>query len=265
MMNILLPTDFSDNAQQAADFVFDMFDSDGFRLILIHSVVPPRSTPGMMINITDLMLKDAERDLKAEKKRLDEKFEGRGRVETFAKLGYLQDILPGFCTAKNAHLIVMGTRGSNNLSSKVLGSNTEHIVRLGFAPLLAIPTGYEIGDEPKVCIATAKQEIPHVQELEKILENFKNKHNVRLSVLHVLITEDEKASKSLGLNGMQIHVDTVNAKTPEEGITKYLKENHLDLLVVCHRHNTRLDYLFSRSTTKKLTGQIQIPLMILPG
>ena len=31
MMNILLPTDFSDNAQQAADFVFDMFDSDGFQ------------------------------------------------------------------------------------------------------------------------------------------------------------------------------------------------------------------------------------------
>lgn len=265
MMNILLPTDFSDNAQQAADFVYRMFDADGFRLILIHGVVPPRTTPGMMINITDLMLKDAERDLQIEKKRLNDKFDGAGRVEAYAKLGYLQDILPGFCTAKNAHLIVMGTRGANKISNKILGSNTEHIVRLGFAPLLAIPEGYEIDDVPTVCIATAKQEIPHVQELEKILEGFKNRHNVKLSVLHVLVEEDDKASKSLALNGMQIRVNAVKAKSPEEGITKYLKENHLDLLVVCHRHNSRLDYLFSRSTTKKLTGQIQVPLMILPG
>ncbi|MFT5723708.1 MAG: nucleotide-binding universal stress UspA family protein [Bacteroidia bacterium] len=264
MMNILLPTDFSENAQQAADFVFRMFDSSGFRLILVHGVAPPRSTPGMMINITDLMEKDAERDLAIEKKRLEAKFKGESRVETHAKLGYLQDVLPSFCTAHRAHMIVMGTRGNNTLASKVIGSNTEQIVRLGIAPILAVPSDFEFDDAPRICIATAKSEIPHVEALEKMLDNLRNKQSVRLSILHVLTEPEGKADKSLPLNGMQIRVDTVSVKTAEEGINQYLENNQLDMLVVCHRHNSRLDYLFSRSTTRKLTSQIQVPMMIFP-
>ncbi|MFT5511848.1 MAG: nucleotide-binding universal stress UspA family protein [Bacteroidia bacterium] len=265
MMNILLPSDFSENAQRAADFVFEMFDPAGFRLIIVHGVVPPRPSPGMMINITDLMQKDADRDLLIEKTRLEEKYDGIGRIETHSKLGYLQDVLPTFCTTHNADLVVMGTRGDNTFASKVLGSNTEHIVRLGFAPILAVPAQVEVGDAPKICIATAKTEIPHVEVLEKIFKNLKNKLSSRISVLHVLTNNTDKALKSLALDGMQIHVETEIADTAEDGINAYLAKEHVDMLVVCHRHNARIDYLFSRSTTKKLTGQIQVPLMILPG
>jgi nucleotide-binding universal stress UspA family protein len=265
MIHILLPTDFSENAQKAADFVFEMFGVSNFKLVLVHGVVPPRTTPGMMINITDLMQEDAERDLKIEKKRLEEKYDCPGLVQTKAKLGYLQDILPAIIAAHNADMIVMGTRGDNTIANKVLGSNTEQIVRLGLLPLLAVPTEFEIEERPKVCIATTKSEIPHVEVVERILNSLKNKQKTKLSVLHVLTSDTETAHKSLPLNGMQVAVATEIANSPEEGMNVHLANTHLDMLVVCHRHNSRIDYLFSRSTTKKLTGQIHVPLLILPG
>ena len=236
-----------------------------FDSVLVHGVVPPRTTPGMMINITDLMQEDAERDLTIEKKRLEEKFDCPGLVQTKAKLGYLQDVLPAIIAAHNADMIVMGTRGDNTISNKLLGSNTEHIVRLGLLPLLAVPVDFQIDERPKVCIATSKSEIPQLEVVEQILNSLRNKQKTKLSILHVLTSDTETAHKSLPLNGMQVAVAAEIANSAEEGINAHLEQMHVDMLVVCHRHNSRIDYLFSRSTTKKLTGQIHVPLLILPG
>ena len=264
-LNILLPTDLSENAQIAADYAFSMFDSSKITVVLVHAVVSPRSTPGMMINLTELMIEDAERDLANEKMRLEEKFGNTGNIEFHAKLGYLQDVVPMFVKAHRIDLIVMGTLGENNLASKILGSNTEHIVRKGFAPLLAVPSDAMMDERPRIVIATAKEEIPMGDSLEHMFSFLRNQKSCQLSVLHVLTSENERALKALEMGAMQIRVDTEEADSPEEGISKYLDNNEVDMLIVCHRHNTRLDYLFSRSTTKKLTGSIRVPMIIMPG
>ncbi len=264
MINILLPTDFSENAQAATDFVCQFFDREKFRLHLVHAVVAPRSTPGMMINITQKIMADAEEDLRKEKIRLEDKFQVLEEIVIQAKQGYLQDLVPMFCRLYNIDVIAMGTFGENDLSSKFLGSNTEQIVRRGFAPILAIPREYELSDSLRICIATAKDKIPQADGLRMVLASLSNNSRAKLSVLRVLLSDNEKAHKSLQLNGRQIQVNVEKADTAEDGINSHLENNDVDLLVVCHRHNSRLDYLFSRSTTKKLTGQIQVPMLILP-
>lgn len=266
MINILLPTDFSQNAQDAADFVFRLFDASSIRVHLMHAVVPPRSAPGMMINIADLMLKDAEKDVEREKDRLIEAYPAAANnIESHAKLGYLMDVIPTMCRSKNIQLIVMGTLGENDMASKILGSNTEQIIRKAFAPVLAVPTGFAVSDHPKICIATAKDRIPHTEVLESMFTKLKDQHHVDLSVLHVLTSDKDKALKSIQFNGMQIRVEVETAESAEEGINMHIKSHSLDMLVVCHRHNSRIDYLFQRSTTKKLAGEIQVPLMIMPA
>jgi nucleotide-binding universal stress UspA family protein len=101
--------------------------------------------------------------------------------------------------------------------------------------------------------------------LEHMFSFLRNQKSCQLSVLHVLTSENERALKALEMGTMQIRVDTEEADSPEEGISKYLDNNEVDMLIVCHRHNTRLDYLFSRSTTKKLAGSIRVPMIIMPG
>lgn len=265
MINILLPTDFSKNAQAAADFTLSLFEPKRVKLTLLNAVVPPRSTSGMMVNITDMMVQDAEKELMAEEERLKEAFGADVTIEYKAQLGYLQDILPAVISAHRSDLIVMGTKGENDLASKVLGSNTEHIVRRGFKPLIAVPSGYELSQHKPICIATNEHTVPDSLVLENIFKYVKDRTSTSVSALTVLTTQDQKASKSLDFNGMQIRVYVESAETPEDGISAFLDKNTVDLLVVWHKNNTRLDYLFSRSTTKKLTGRIQVPMMIMPG
>ena len=265
MMNILLPTDFSDNAKSATDFALSLFDPTKVRLVLAHSVVPPRTTPGMMINITNLILEDAERDLKKEKARIESKFPEVNEIITVARQGYLQDVVPVMCNAHRIHLIVMGTKGESNLASKVMGSNTEHILRRGYAPLLAIPQ-MELSDERlEVVIATGKEAIPHEEEIWSMFQFLRDKTNVHFQVLQVQLSDEDKAPKSMQFGSMQIAVNVESAETPPQGIYQYLDKHKTDLLVLCHRHTTRIDYLLSRSTTKKLTGDIETPLLIFPN
>ncbi len=265
MINILLPTDFSDNAMSAADFALSLFNPAEVRLVLFNSVVSPRTTPGMMINITNLILKDAEKDLRNEKYRIESKFPDIQEVTTVARQGYLQDQVPIMCNAHRIDLIVMGTKGETNLATKVMGSNTEHILRRGFAPLLAVPEMELSKERLEVVIATGKEAIPHEEDIWSLFQSLKDKTNAHFQVLQVQLDPADKAPKSMKFGNMQIAVKVESAETPPEGIYQYLDKNKTDLLVLCHRNSTRIDYLLSRSTTKKLTSNIDTPLLIFPN
>ncbi len=262
MINILLPTDFSENANSAADFIFDLFDPKKVKLTVVHAVTPPRSTPGMMIDLGELMIKDADKDLAEEKKRIALKFLDIASIETKSKLGYLKDVLPSLCSAYRTDIMVMGTKGENSLSSKILGSNTENIIREGTVPILAVPLTYTINDTPRICIASSKDEVPNAEALKHISDNLKNMGKAQMSVLNVLTSTDEKSLKSIPFNGLQVAVEVEIASDPEKGIIQHLEKHETDLLVVTHRHNSRIDYLFQRSTTKKLAGKMDVPLLI---
>ena len=265
MMNILLPTDFSDNAKSATDFALSLFDPAKVRLVLFHSVVPPRTTPGMMINISNLIQEDAKKDLTIEKHRIEAKFPDVHEIITVAKQGYLQDLVPALCSAHHIHLIVMGTKGETNLAAKVMGSNTESILRRGFAPLMAVPPVELTKGRLEVVIATGKEAIPHEEDIWSLFQSLKDRTRVHFQVLQVLLSADDKAPKSMKFGSMQIAVRVESANTPPEGIYKYLNSHKTDLLVLCHRNTTRIDYLLSRSTTKRLTSAIETPLLIYPN
>ncbi|MCB9261038.1 MAG: universal stress protein [Flavobacteriales bacterium] len=264
MINILIPTDFSDNAKQAADFAFTFFNKNGVHFHLVHSVIQPRSSTGMMIDLNQIMLDDADKDLKEEKARLEQKFAPGHPIKTIAKLGYLKDVLKMASREYGAKLIVMGTKGENSLSDKILGSNTEQIIRKNNLPVLAVPAGFVPNKNPNVCVATNEENIPKAEELSAILDALESANHCHFSVLNVLTNGAERAAKSIKLGNMQVGVQAVHAATPEEGIQVYIENKPLDMLVVYHKHNSRFDYFFSRSTTKKLAGQVEIPLLVIP-
>ncbi|MBO6515229.1 MAG: universal stress protein [Bacteroidia bacterium] len=265
MKHILLPTDFSENAQAAANFVCSSFNPQSVKLYLMHSVVPPRSTPGMMINISTLIQNDAEKDIELERQRLLDHFGNEWSIETGVKQGYLQDTIPSFCRGLSIDLIAMGTQGENSLSSKVFGSNTENIIRRGYAPVLAIPENYEVQKEVVVNIATEHEHVPQESVLLSMLEALQHTTQLRMKVLRVVDGESGKSPKSIEVGGLQVPVEVEIASNVEEGISHYLENHGGDILVLYHEHNSRLDYLFSRSTTKKLAGKIQVPMIILPS
>lgn len=265
MIRILLPTDFSENACSAADYVCDTFNLEEVQLVLVHAVIPPRSSPGMMISLSDLMEKDAKEALAKEKERLVQKFNIGVEIKTATRLGYLVDLVPSFCTKFNIDLIAMGTQGENQLASKIFGSNTEQVVRKAKTPVLAIPDKFPVRKNLHICMATPEPELPNGQTISRLFSGLRHRELTHFIGLHVMTNDEDKAVKSLTMGGLQVPVEVIKANSPEEGIRSYLESKDVDVLVVNHAHKSRFDYLFGRSTTKKLAGYIQVPMMVVPN
>ncbi|MBI1307371.1 MAG: hypothetical protein GC181_12275 [Bacteroidetes bacterium] len=261
MINILLPTDFSENAKAATDLAISQFNHSQVEFLIYHAVIQPRSSSGMLVNITDIMLDDARKLLIEEENRIREKFGESVKMRTTTHVGYIEDVLPVLARKEMIDLVVMGTKGENDVASKVLGSNAEHVIRKSPIPVMTIPMPVGIDHIKEVIIATEKEELPHAAQIAEIFSSLAHKPNI--SVLTVITGDKDKAPKSVEFHGHQLPVRIVNASKASEGIDEFLHENEVDLLVMYHVHSSRLDYLFSRSITKKMAGHVGVPMLVV--
>lgn len=263
MFKILLPTDFSDNSRIAIDFVLDHFAQDDIQLLLIHTIRAPHSAAGVLIRIDDLMQKDAERDMRVLLEYVREK-RPDVKLDSILKLGHLKDWVQQYAKSYGVNMIAMGTKGENNIASKLLGSVTESVIRTAKIPLLAIPNVPPIDNIRNVAIATADEALQN----EDFLADFFNKIKMlNPSIKAIKIVDDEAAvsSKGLSLGGNSVNVELVKNDSVVDGINDYIDSNHPDILIIFHKRNSKFDYFFNRSITKNICGRTSVPLLVIPS
>ncbi|MBR9861314.1 universal stress protein [bacterium] len=259
-MKILIPTDFSDNARVAIDYVFSHFKGSQNQVKLVHTVKAPASTSGVLIRIDDLMRKDADEAMQRELEYISETY--KAEPETSIRFGYLKDWVNNEIEAWHANLIVMGTKGETNVASKLMGSVTEGMIRHSKVPVLAIPYG-EFDSINNVVIATDDL---NVEKNEQVLKYLKDMELIRPSLTSLFVDTkgDAKAPKNQPFGGYQINVHIERNKSVVEGINSYIDNNVVDLLVLFHHHNSMFDYLFNRSITKSICSNTQVPILVIP-
>lgn len=148
MKKILVPTDFSDqanNAIKAAASVAKGYDTE---IILMHVIDLPHETVDMIqpgFDLPEVMLfkKMAEQKLiesakKAELKGLT--------VSVVLRLGKFFNEVEAVSNENTIDLIVMGSYGASGLKEMFIGSNTEKIVRASQVPVLVIKS-----DQTDIC------------------------------------------------------------------------------------------------------------------
>jgi nucleotide-binding universal stress UspA family protein len=264
-INILIPTDFSPNSSYACDFTIRQFNHETTHFVIYYSVIPPRSYGGMLMNIADVMLNDAQKKLNQLIVSVKTKFGHQLQIKPVAKVGFLDETIPELIRKEQIDLIAMGTLGESNIISKILGSNTEQVIRKSTIPVLAIPNTPKISDICNVIIATERDKLDDSVLIEKILNSIN--HQLDVSVLTVFTTEAQKvqkAPKGIELNGRFLPVYVETAPKAMDGIQNYISENEVQLLVMYNLHRTRLDYFFGKSITKKMAGSQRLPLLVVP-
>lgn len=262
MFKVLLPTDFSENSIQAIDHVLGHFHREGVEFLLIHTIKAPHSATGVLIRIDDLMRKDAEVQMKDLVDTIEQKHGIRLQHEI--KIGNLGELLRQYGRASHISLIAMGTKGETNLSSRLMGSVTESVIRTSRIPVLAIPNHLLSKDLTHMAIATSEDDIPQKPYLKDYLLHVKLK-NLHIRKLKVVERDGLRQPKSIALNGYQVGVDTVVNSNVVVGINAYIDTHPTDLLVLFHKHNSQMDYFFNRSITKTICSKTSLPLLVIPN
>jgi len=152
MKTILVPTDFSEAADHAADLAARLAAKHGAEIHLIHSVdVPDTWQDGRFTNAA--MAKKTMREQRALYPEVQERVgQARQNLESLSarlarkkvKVHYeiaanaaWEDVVR-LARLRKADLVVMGTRGAGALKEAFLGSNTQKVVRLATMPVLTL-------------------------------------------------------------------------------------------------------------------------------
>lgn len=137
---IVVPTDFSEHAEQALAHALDLAGELSARIHLVHVWKLPRPSGGMWgasfaVELAKEMERDANEGLEETRRKVAE----RGAAVTAELLsGEASPQILACAKREQADLIVMGTRGHSGLPHLLLGSVAERTVRHAACPVMTV-------------------------------------------------------------------------------------------------------------------------------
>jgi nucleotide-binding universal stress UspA family protein len=270
MKTILVATDFSAAALNAAEYAVEMAQVINANITLLHVCQVPVTYGEVpaMVNEGD-MIHDAELSLLRLKDDLLSKTKKTISISTAVTTGIFFSELKKCCEDIMPYTIVMGCQGTSAVDHFLLGSHAVHAVKNLDWPLITVPPGATFTAIKKIGLACDLNKVVDttpVEEIKLLLNDFK-------AELHVLNTGKQKTFdpdiifESGLLQEMLIDVKPqyhfITSENIDDGIIEFADKNKIDLLVVLPKRHRLLDMLFHKSHTKNLVLHSHVPVMAL--
>lgn len=270
MKHILVPTDFSESANNASKFALDIAKSLQLPVRFLHSV-------STSVDWTKLSLEDEKKypetkarinNVKDELKKLEKKAIEKG-VESEHSIIYNtgMDDLANYVHPNYYELVIMGTHGTKGFE-KILGSNTQKLIRQSKVPVLAIKNSFDFKTLKKTLIATNLQEesAKAFETVYNILKQLKPKIEVIYINTPYNFKEtgeiDNMASEFLEKIGIKdLKVQCLNANNEARGLGMALNKLKPDLFTSITHRRTGFDTIFSPSITEEIINNYDIPVL----
>lgn len=268
MMNILLPTDFSENSRNAAVYALQFFEGVPCSFHFLH--VSPISRDKMS-NGHQVMPKGI-------KKKFDKLMEFVNGIkknpehhfQTSYKVNYLIEAVRNQVAEKNIDLILMGTKGASNQKEIILGKNTSDVIMKVKCPALAISENAVYKPHQEVLFPT-DYKIRYSAKMLDSLRSFTSLSKTSVKILELYTTDKEPNEDQL-LNKENLH----NSFTPEipEVQTFYsVKESdpkilfrankNVDMIVMAAKNLNLCQKLLKNHNNHQIPFIRKLPLLIL--
>jgi nucleotide-binding universal stress UspA family protein len=265
MKNIVVPTDFSNNADNALKYAINLAIHFGSKIHLLNTF-EVHSQTGSLISIRDFLRQDAEDELAKVVNNYKDRFLKGSSLETVAIEGYTSQVVSGYAKKCNADLIVMGTQGASALKGTFMGSNTAAVIKASTVPVLAIPEGY-VYQPIKEIVLAIDDKVVTSQEVLRSLLTISKEYKAHVNVLHVekalvpsTVTDD---GLGLYLNSVPHSFNTVYNDDVKESVDQFVKKIDGGLLCMIHRKRGFWGSLFHRSNVSKEAFDSPVPLLVV--
>jgi nucleotide-binding universal stress UspA family protein len=138
--NILVPTDFGENAEEALDYACEIARTFGATIHLLNVItIPSLGMPELGVALTSSVFDAIVRDNQAALDRIAAAHRASVAIgEVLLRTGDTREIINDTAKALGVDLIVMATHGRRGVSRALLGSVTESVVRTAPCPVLTV-------------------------------------------------------------------------------------------------------------------------------
>jgi nucleotide-binding universal stress UspA family protein len=283
MKKILIGTDFSENAKNAAIFGYKLAVQTKSDIEICTAMIIPAEIPQAGVIVWPMeeyhvIEEGALAELKLLKKALETQHadgDFKPHISLKAQPGTATDVLKTLAEQDHADLIVAGTHGAGGLSGLMLGNHARNMIDATPTPLLLIPSGFRFTHIKTIAIALdMKHKAEDFTTITGILP-LATLLNATIQLIHICHEGEDTAEAGLYLTEMVQEVKQIAgyAKTgsliikqapTETGLNWLCNYGNVDMLAMVHHHRGLLASLFTGSHTKKMAGHIALPLLVIP-
>ena len=279
MKSILIPTDFSQNANEALLYTIQTFGHVQRRFIILYSYEGEMSALTSRVNIgkTEKMINLLRSKADEEGAELLKWLEGKlgphnHTIDFISTSIQLYRAVNRFIEDHDVSLVVMGTKGQTAAENVLVGSTTVRMIeRIKDCPLLVVPVYIENEVSKSMAFATDLEHFVALSEIEPLTELFKF-NKATLEVLHVgnkeSLTENQRTNlvhyeddlKEFAARFQFLKKDANVATT----LQKFIDNNKTDFLILISRKHNVIQKLFREPVINQLGKKMSMPHLIVP-
>lgn len=263
-MKILVPTDFSDNANNAFEFAKKIARLDGSSVTLLFAYYSVYDFAAQSSSIVVQIEQAAQRAM-------DElKTDSQHDVRVYHKIiqGSIATAVTSTAYRENYDLIIMGTQGASGIQKALIGSNTTHVIKDSKVPVLAVPyhATFEMVSQLVISLEWTAAEKQYLAHLFRIAHRWPWPYHtltVRTPHSHPTAVDNHDIKNLFDSLDLRTAHKEVEANDLLEGIKKYLQKAEDSLLVMFSKNRPFLEYLFHQDHVEKMAYHTHVPLLVI--
>ena len=272
MKRILVPTDFSEQAENALKVAAQIAKRNDSEIYVLNSLELPLhlassgETSAMPESLFFIQLAKKHFEELLKKPYLEgilihDALIGHGEVYNDVQEAVIE---------KDVDLVIMGSHGINGFMEMFIGSNTEKVVRTSKAPVLVIKNEHENFKITNFVYATdfSEEYKEPFEKVQKIIERtgahlnllFVNTPNAFITTTE--INERLKVfTKNFEIEKSNYTINVYNDTSVEKGILNFAKEVNADLIGLGTHGRKGISHFFNGSVSEDLVNHANMPVV----
>lgn len=265
MKKILIATDFSENANKAAQVGIELAKKFNAEVHVLHCY----SLPIISAEVPDYYDFGAYQKIKSDQlNAFTKSLPSNGIMvheHCVAGISFFLET-EEFAEKNLIDLVVIGLTGASGIDALLMGSNTLHLVSNSKVSVLAIPAHFEIKDKLNIGFAFDGKNIENKKNIE-FFRSFAKKFTSKINAFHVSPIDNNQAiyedlKKLIPFEEFDLKIEL--NEDVKDGILEFVANNEIDLLGIVPRKHSFFDKLFHERYTREVAKYATIPLLTLP-
>lgn len=272
--NILLPTDFSDNAWNAVVYALKLFEDEVCTFYFMHTI---KMKVSAFSNLTKKLMEVLKKNAMNELLDLKEMAEtaNTNSNHDFQIILSQDDFLAVIDTSIKKYqidLIVMGKKGATKSKELFFGGNTvAALKKVRDCPILIVPEDFDFANPKQIAFPTDFNRFFGEEELRP-LKDLAELNNAKIRVMHINVEPHLDDIQEYNFEMLKSYLENYehsfhwmpNYDKKANEIMEFVKDLKIDILAMVNYKHSFIENIIKEPVIKKMGTHPIIPFLVIP-